>query len=219
MLSSKKNQAGFTLIEMIVSLAIFSIIVTITIGALLVLIASNQKLRGEQSVMTNLAFAMDSMTREIRTGTNYYCTSANVGSATVSIFGGGSGNQEGFGTSTNSCGSGRPADATLSISYQGVSFIEAGDSITGSANRILYYYDRSNKMIMRKVGGGYDKISPLVSSGLEIVEAEFFVSGASPKSSGDTSQPTVTVHIVAKEIDKEKLYYLQTTVTQRILDL
>lgn len=224
MLSSNKNQVGFTLIEMIVSLAIFSIIVTITIGALLVLIASNQKLQGEQSVMTNLAFALDSMTREIRTGTNFYCVEA----ASYSQSGPNNAFDSGFdldsdiGLDTISCNSGV---VTSNTKLQGVSFIEAGDSVTGTAasvGRILYYFDETdsdNKMLKRKVGTGAGQ--PIVSSGLKIVDAEFFVSGSEPLSGGNTyyTQPAVTIHITAKELDNDKLYYLQTTVTQRTLDL
>lgn len=217
MLLSHKNQSGFTLIEMIVSLAIFSIIVTITIGALLVLIASNQKLQGEQGVMTNLAFAMDSMTREIRTGTNYYCDAAQNDNGNFNIFNPANNIDAILVNSTQSCASGRPDNRI----YQGVMFTEAGDSITGAGNRILYFFDQSsstNKMIKRRVGNG--TAQPIVSSGLEIVDAEFFVSGADPLNGNvDFYQPTVTIHITAKELDNDKLYYLQTTVTQRTLDL
>lgn len=219
MLLSNKNQTGFTLIEMIVSLAIFSIIVTITIGALLVLIASNQKLQGEQSVMTNLAFAMDSMTREIRTGTNYYCDEAIDYSqfGPNNVFDAGNNIDTIRGTSTNSCEGGVVGN---NVTLQGVSFIEAGDSITGATNsRILYFFaSTTEKMIMRKVGAGTPQ--PIISSGLEIVDAEFFVSGAPPLNGNtDFYQPTVTIHIRAKEIGNTKEYFLQTTVTQRTLDL
>lgn len=220
MSSSKKNQAGFTLIEMIVSLAIFSISVTITIGALLVLIASNQKLQGEQSVMTNLAFAMDSMTREIRTGTNYYCDEAtdyNQGGPN-NIFKSGNNQDLIIGLDTNSCEGGVDG---VNIDLQGISIIEAGNSITGVDDRILYFFDQTdpdNKTLKRKVGA--EAAQSIVSSGLVIENAEFFVSGAPPKSVGNNLyQPTVTIHITAREIDNDKKYYLQTTVTQRILDL
>ena len=217
MSSSRKTQAGFTLIEMIVSLAIFSIIVTMTIGALLVLIANNQKLQGEQSVMTNLSFALDSMTREIRTGTSYYCAERpnSVSGGADAIFGAGV-NHEALALTTKDCASGRGNGNDL----QGVSFIESGDSITGVENRILYFFDKTdpaNKSLKRKVGASAGQ--SIVSSGLEIINAEFFVSGARPRSLGDLAQPTVTIHIIAKEIDNSKLYYLQTTVTQRTLDL
>ena len=74
---SQNQNLGFTLVEMIVS-RYFSIVVTTAVGAMLVLISTNQQLQSEQNVMTNLSFALDTMTREIRTGYNYYCTTSDT---------------------------------------------------------------------------------------------------------------------------------------------
>jgi prepilin-type N-terminal cleavage/methylation domain-containing protein len=68
------NNRGFTLVEMIVSLAIFSVVAVIAIGALLKVIDANKKAQSIQSSVTNLNFAMESMSRDLRTGTNYYCS-------------------------------------------------------------------------------------------------------------------------------------------------
>ena len=84
----------------------------------------------------------------------------------------------------------------------------------------MYYYDAVNKTIMRRVGD--EDAQSIVSSGLNILEAEFFVTGSDSLSNGsDTEQPTITVYIEAQEEDDPtgKKYYLNTTVTQRILDL
>lgn len=210
-----KNQRGFTLIEMIVSLGIFSMIITVAVGALLVLIAGNQKLQNEQAVMSNLAFALDSMTREIRTGYNYYCAGrpsyASGGAEAIFDV---SDSQEAIGSNTNNCPTGRSGGDNL----QGVSFFEGGNSITAADQRILYFYDSTDKTIKRRVGDAAAR--SVISSGLEITDAEFFVTGAAPLDpSGNTEQPTVTIYIEAKEVGDDKKYYLQTTVTQRVLDL
>jgi prepilin-type N-terminal cleavage/methylation domain-containing protein len=224
--SHKKNNSGFTLIEMIVSLGVFSVVVTIAVGAILVLISTNQKLQAEQSVMTNLAFALDTMTREIRTGYNYYCVTApnnnpNTGGVNSNIFS----NQVNQDTAilninnTTDCPAGR---TPASHDFQGLSFYEGGDSITGvGATRILYFYDANAKTIMRRVGSG--DAQAIVSSGLVVQNAEFYVTGTDPLSAGtnDTEQPTVTIYIEAQDRDDvtAKSYYLETTVTQRILDI
>ena len=67
--------SGFSLIELMVSLTIFSIIMMISIGTLLVMIDVNAKAQALYSSMTNVSFALDSMTRELRTGYHYYCDS------------------------------------------------------------------------------------------------------------------------------------------------
>ncbi|MDR3547762.1 MAG: type II secretion system protein [Candidatus Pacebacteria bacterium] len=67
------KQRGFTLIEMIVSVAIFAIVMTAVAAAYLNLINIDRQTRGTNDVVNNLSFALDSMSRAIRTGTNYQC--------------------------------------------------------------------------------------------------------------------------------------------------
>lgn len=67
---------GFTLIELIVSVAIFSLIMLFVTGAYLSLIAATHRASATSSVMTNVSTAVDSMARAIRTGTNYSCGGA-----------------------------------------------------------------------------------------------------------------------------------------------
>jgi prepilin-type N-terminal cleavage/methylation domain-containing protein len=64
---------GFTLIETMVSVAIFSVVMVIALGALLAISASDRKAENLKSVINNLNFALDSMSRAIRTGSNWSC--------------------------------------------------------------------------------------------------------------------------------------------------
>jgi len=213
------SQRGFTLIEMIVALAVFSVVITISVGALLSLIATNEQLQSERTVMTNLSFALDSMTREIRTGTAYYCISRTTPAIPFA------GSQESLGESTNDCVDGNDSGFNL----HGISFLESGDSISGTDNRILYYFNRTNGdadegKIMRRVGDA--AAQSIVSSGIYIENADFFVSGSSPLGNGGSTQvapPTVTIFIEARERKvgdlTPKSYYIQTTVVQRTLDI
>ena len=50
------KQSGFTLIEMIVSLAVFAGVITIAVGALLVIVSTSDRLQDEHNIMVNLAF-------------------------------------------------------------------------------------------------------------------------------------------------------------------
>lgn len=63
-----KNNKGFTLIEMLVAVALFSIVLVVAMGAILTVIDANRKAQTLSSVMTNLNFAIESMTRSIKTG-------------------------------------------------------------------------------------------------------------------------------------------------------
>lgn len=72
--SQKREGRGFTLIEMIVSVAIFATVVLIAVGALLSIIDVNRKANELRVVMENLNFAIESIARDVRTGTDYGCT-------------------------------------------------------------------------------------------------------------------------------------------------
>lgn len=67
------NARGFTLIEMLVSTAIFTVVMVIALGALLSMSESDRKAQTIKSVVDNLNFSMDSMTRAMRTGSAYAC--------------------------------------------------------------------------------------------------------------------------------------------------
>src|SRR3989344_4857691 len=68
-----KNSRAFTLVEMIVALGIFSIVAVVALGALVKIISANKKAQTLQASITNLSFALDSMSRELRVGTKYHC--------------------------------------------------------------------------------------------------------------------------------------------------
>ena len=70
---NNKKMGGFTLIEMMVSIALFAIVMVMSMGAILSIVAANKKAQALNSVMTNLNFAVDSMSRDIKTGYNYHC--------------------------------------------------------------------------------------------------------------------------------------------------
>lgn len=69
----KKRIQGFSLIELMVSLSVFAIVMVVSTGTLITLINANAKAQALNSAMTNLSFALDSMTREVRMGYKYYC--------------------------------------------------------------------------------------------------------------------------------------------------
>jgi len=211
------------LIEMIVSLALFSVVITIAVGAFLVLIAANKQLQDEQAVLTNLSFALDSMTREIRTGSGFVCVSRSntVGQDNIFRDRQDLDSMDSFaGIAFRDCAAGRVGD-----NFHGITFIEGGDSITDTASRIVYFHqvpdetlDRAGALYRRIGDGDAQKIT---SDGVDIVAADFFVTGARPLADGDQSQPTVTIYLEAQVAGatNPKTYPIQTTVVQRTLDL
>lgn len=70
---ARTYRRGFTLIEMIVSVGIFAIVMTVALGVLLAVSQADRKAETMKSIMDNLNFSLESMTRAIRTGRSYSC--------------------------------------------------------------------------------------------------------------------------------------------------
>ena len=68
-----KTPEGFTLVELIISVGLFALVMLIATGAYFSLIALDRQARATNQVVSNLSFAMDTMTRGIRTGTDFKC--------------------------------------------------------------------------------------------------------------------------------------------------
>ena len=75
-----KNKKGYTLIELMVSMGLFAIIMLLASGSYLMMIGLNRQVQGISTGINNLSFALETMTRTIRTGTGY-----SGGGATFSV--------------------------------------------------------------------------------------------------------------------------------------
>ncbi len=64
---------GFTLIEMMVSVSIFTMVMLVSTGALLSMVDSSRKAQAQQTAFSNMDFVLESMSRSIRVGTYYHC--------------------------------------------------------------------------------------------------------------------------------------------------
>ena len=67
---------GFTLVEMLVSISVFMVVMTVAAGSLMSVIDANNKAQALKSAINNLNFAIESMAKEIRVGSNYSCVGA-----------------------------------------------------------------------------------------------------------------------------------------------
>ena len=68
-----KGKEGFTLIEIMVSISVFAIVLLISSGSIYTLFDTNRKSQNLRSVMDNLNYTLESMTRSIRFGSSYHC--------------------------------------------------------------------------------------------------------------------------------------------------
>ncbi|MBP6858024.1 MAG: prepilin-type N-terminal cleavage/methylation domain-containing protein [Candidatus Pacebacteria bacterium] len=69
----KKQQSGFTLVEVMVSLMIFTIVVLAAVGSLYTVNSASRKVQAMRSVLDNLTFAIESMSRTVRTANSVVC--------------------------------------------------------------------------------------------------------------------------------------------------
>lgn len=180
---STKRQTGFTLIELLFSTALLSVIMMISIGTLLALVDANRKAQALQSVTNNLSFTLDSMTRTIRTGYNYYCSVDGLGWTP-----------------------GATADCTAGNYFDFIDRFGKRVTYRNAANKIERNYDSKGWVAM-------------TASEVTVTGMRFVVTGAK---NTDAVQPTVTFMIqVTAGADPSTMtrFNLQTTVTQRILDI
>ncbi|MDO8481499.1 MAG: type II secretion system protein [bacterium] len=190
----KSGKGGFTLVEMILAVALFAIVMMVSVGALLALTTANRKAQALQSVMNNLNIALDSMVRSIRMGSDYHC---------------------GSGTD---CPNGDPAlenpggSATLAFEAFGGNSGDPGD-------QWVYSYDPVTKRVYKSEDDGVNNF-PLTAPEVTIDSMHFYAIGTTR---GDTTQPKVVITIKgtagAPNIKTRTTFSLQATAAQRILDL
>ncbi len=176
-----------------VSLALFTIVSTVTVGALLSLIGGNQRLVKQQTLTSAAIFSLDNMTREIRTGNYYFC--------------GDSGASAGLRVGSDCIGG-----------SASISFVESSTRAS-SGGRVAYYFN--NGSLWRRIGNNAtpEKLLP-DDVVIDVASSEFFVTGTQTLTNGNnTQQPTVTVIMVLAGTNETVPLTLQTTITQRSLDI
>ena len=72
-MSMSTPQRGYSLLEMLVSIGLFSLVMLLATGAFLKFMALDRIARYTNDVTNNLSFAVDSMSRSMRTGIAYDC--------------------------------------------------------------------------------------------------------------------------------------------------
>jgi len=180
---------GFTLIEMMVSVALFSVVMLVGMSALFTLVSENKRAQALNSVITDLNFSLESMSRTIRTGYAYGCN-FSVGSDCPS-------------------GSNRLQLTTI---------------INNAEYRVRYRFRESGgrgfieRQLVPLAGGSSLGWIEITSTNVDIEEFNFFVFGAN---GSDAYQPRIMIALSGKAESNEEIsdFSIQTTVTQRVIDL
>jgi type II secretory pathway pseudopilin PulG len=64
---------GFTIVELIVAIGLFIVVSLVSLGSLLSIVDVNKKTQSIKSVINNLNFAVESMSKSMRVGSTYHC--------------------------------------------------------------------------------------------------------------------------------------------------
>lgn len=72
-MTTSPSLRGYSLLELIVSLGIFSMVMLVVMGAYVTLISLDRQARANNQLAASLSFAVESMARSMRTGTGYDC--------------------------------------------------------------------------------------------------------------------------------------------------
>lgn len=76
------SRRGFTLVEMIVAIGLFTIVLFIASSAFLSVLDADRKSRATRIAMDNLNLSLEDMARRIKTGTSYFCDGTVLSSGT-----------------------------------------------------------------------------------------------------------------------------------------
>lgn len=188
--------AGFTLIEIIVALGVFTVAVLISLSSFLAVLGAQKKAVAIGTIQENLNIALETMLKDIRVGRSYFCSND------INNF-------EGNGSNTNDCPNGGKILTILSR-----------DKID---NKIVSYRLKNAKLekAIKDAGNGNfieEDFTPITFNDLKITNLTFYVTGSTVIS--DTFQPKVTITMKG-EMGTGKSssnFNIQTTVSQRMLD-
>lgn len=224
-----KKQTGFTLVEVMVSTAIFLVIV---LGCITALVVSNKNYKVTQETRQQLdtvSFAMEDMVRNMRIGNNFHCMGVAGEPADIEVpfscvpagYSPGSMNsipviQQSLGIAFEGI-NGKSGDPTDQIAYQFFA-----DSSRSNADGSVSTLGHLGKSIPGTAAGAFNTITP-PSILIDIGRSGFTVFGAEqaagyPDPTGE--QPRILIRITG-ELQYQEVtipFTLQTTVTPRSPD-
>lgn len=168
---------GFSLVEILVVLGLFSSIATLSLGSLFNAQAINAHLQETQAVLDNVNLSVQTITRDIRFGSNFVCISSAAYLYQVQA---------------------TPHNCTYSGAPGGVIGFEPGDAAS-STDRNAYYVD--NGVLYKKefhgnpINPASTTIMQMTSNDVDVKSLTFYVEGAEPSTAGDYKQPLVMMLI------------------------
>lgn len=188
----KNKKSGYTIIETMIAVSLFLVVVMSGMNTLLSANLASNKTAKMRSIMDNLSFIMEDISRNMRTGYNYHCGDL------ASI------------ESPQSC-------ATGTI----IAFEEATTGVAGNTGDQWVYKIESNNIFKSIEGGAPNTFVQLNSSEIILKPGSGFSVLGAEVPPGNTQQPLVNIRLVGEIIYKDTItpFSLQTSVSQRLIDI
>jgi hypothetical protein len=201
MSSDFRKNGGYSIIEVMVSVTVFLVVIVYGVGTLLSTYSIYNRQNNMRSIMDNLNFIMDDMTRSLRVGYNYECSGSVV--------------------SSNA-----PADCPngYTIFFE---HAEGDPNDAGDQWGYQVYFNGEKNVLQKTTQSG----NPGTWGQMSVPEVDFnggvslvSVLGSYPPSGGaspDTQQPLVQIRLVGEINDNGNVvpFSLQSTVSQRRVDV
>lgn len=191
--NKKDTQSGFTLVELLVALTLFTFVVLAAVSSLYAVNNASRKVEAMRGVLDNLNFAMESMSRTIRTSDTIIC--------------GGDANPLG---ATHNCPF-PTGPLTNRISMH--STLVTSATVEYRLNTTTHQVEKR-----KNEGSGYSNWIALTAPEINVQSLNFYVSGAD---SYDSAQPSVIIMIagIATTSEGETTpFALHTLISQRVAE-
>ena len=204
---------GFTLVEMLVAIAVFMSVMVIAMGSFISILNASRKSQAMKIVVDNVTFAVDSISRSMKVGNDYKCASSIDGST--------------FTFGSDDCASGTNVFQYYDISnnkYVQYIFLkssylrEHGGENEGNIQRRYCVGDNTDC----DTTGGWQSLTGPINS-IDIKNMKFYVLGTGTEAetrnaSRTRKQPRVIITVEGSSGDVTQMsttnFMLQTTISQ-----
>lgn len=204
------TKKGFTLVEILVVLGLFSFIMTLATGVLYTTQAVNVKLQETQSVLDNVNLSIETIARDIRYGSDFHCGTQLLNETEIEL--------------RKNC----------SFESHGGNILFFRPSGGDVDDRVAYYASTTsygNVILRDEYIGGATSTYQITSNDVDIKSLVYYVVGANTASSSGTDvndehdfeQPLVTLTISGQTIPIETSasstsFHMQSSISARELD-
>ncbi len=206
----KKQVRGFSLIETLVGVSLFTFVCLLAISTLISTYKINTRLKATRNVYDNLNFVLEDLLRESKQGSGYYCLSATEISA----------------GSVNLGDYSLVKDCATGAGGIGVVFQPQGYDLF---KRVAYFYRSSTKQIVKetfyvnssynRTSSGDDSTENLTTDNISIENFNFVVSGTAKYDTGNLKQPLIKLIVSGKtKTNPVVSFSVESASSQRRLD-